>query len=480
MTPPGNPLLPSWEYVPDAEPRIWGNRLYLFGSHDRFGGTTFCLNDYVAWSTPLDDPGAWRFEGVIYRKTDDPSNPRGKRLLYAPDVVQGPDGRFYLYYAFDFRGVISVAVADTPVGPYRFRGSVRRGAEVLWPRAGDPLAFDPGVLVDEGRVFLYVGFAPPYPVPRVVTGGVKRAFPGGWGMELEADMVTLKTEPRLLFPRVGQARGTGFEGHEFFEASSIRRVGDRYCFVYSSVRSHELCHAFADHPLRPFTYAGTLVSNGDLPGDQDQPARAGKNYTGNTHGSIARVGDRWFVFYHRQTNRHEYSRQAMAEPLVQNLDGSFAQAELTSSGLNVGPLPGLGTHGAATACHLGSSRGPGRYGPWAGRWRYRRHPYFTQDGPDGEGGTRAFIANLRTGAEAGFRYYDTTLGRRLTVVVRGPARGIFEVRSLPDGRVIARVPLAPCTEPTAFSSSEFVPGASSLGFRYIGPGRCDFFSWTLD
>ena len=42
-----NPYLPSYEYVPDGEPRVFGNRLYVFGSHDRFNGKAFCMNDYV-------------------------------------------------------------------------------------------------------------------------------------------------------------------------------------------------------------------------------------------------------------------------------------------------------------------------------------------------------------------------------------------------------------------------------------------------
>ena len=33
-----NPFLPSWEYIPDGEPRRFGDRVYLYGSHDRFGG----------------------------------------------------------------------------------------------------------------------------------------------------------------------------------------------------------------------------------------------------------------------------------------------------------------------------------------------------------------------------------------------------------------------------------------------------------
>lgn len=44
-----NPYLPAWEYIPDGEPRVFGDRLYIFGSHDRFGAEGYCENDYVAW-----------------------------------------------------------------------------------------------------------------------------------------------------------------------------------------------------------------------------------------------------------------------------------------------------------------------------------------------------------------------------------------------------------------------------------------------
>ena len=43
-----NPYLPSWEYIPDGEPYVFDDRVYVYGSHDRFNGCTFCLNDYVA------------------------------------------------------------------------------------------------------------------------------------------------------------------------------------------------------------------------------------------------------------------------------------------------------------------------------------------------------------------------------------------------------------------------------------------------
>lgn len=84
-----NPYLPSWEYVPDGEPYVFNGRVYVYGSHDFYNGYVFCMGDYVCWSAPVDDLGNWRYEGTIYRKTDDPLNPGGKMCLYAPDVTVG-------------------------------------------------------------------------------------------------------------------------------------------------------------------------------------------------------------------------------------------------------------------------------------------------------------------------------------------------------------------------------------------------------
>ena len=82
-----NPFLPISEYIPDGEPHIFGDRVYIYGSHDAEGGYTFCMRDYVTYSAPVDDLSDWRYEGVIYRADQDPQygNPphvdgRGLRL----------------------------------------------------------------------------------------------------------------------------------------------------------------------------------------------------------------------------------------------------------------------------------------------------------------------------------------------------------------------------------------------------------------
>lgn len=90
-----NPFLPLNEYIPDGEPHVFGDRVYHYGSHDREGGWTFCMDDYVVYSAPVDDLADWCCEGVSYRAEQDPDYSEYK-YMYAPDVVCGNDGRYYL------------------------------------------------------------------------------------------------------------------------------------------------------------------------------------------------------------------------------------------------------------------------------------------------------------------------------------------------------------------------------------------------
>ena len=79
--------------------------------------------------------------------------------LYAPDVTKGADGRYYLYYVLDKLQTVSVAVCDTPAGQYQFYGSVHYpDGTLLGEKDGDEPQFDPGVLFEGDKVFLYTGF----------------------------------------------------------------------------------------------------------------------------------------------------------------------------------------------------------------------------------------------------------------------------------------------------------------------------------
>ncbi len=474
-----NPFLPSWEYVPDGEPHVFGDRLYLYGSHDAFNGSDFCVNDYVCWSAPLDDLSDWRYEGVIYRKEQDPRNKDGKMHMCAPDCVQGPDGRFYLYYQLHALTCTCVAVADTPVGPFEYYGCVHHPDGTPWgEKKGDSFAFDPGVLVDDdGKVYLYVGFSP--------EGLFKHVFKlrgnkvdGSVCLELEQDMITVKGGEHPIVPGPVLARGTDYEGHGFFEASSIRKIGGKYFYVYSSILSHELCYAVSDKPTEGFRYGGTLVSIADI---GYKGNRTPLNYTGNTHGGMAEVSGQWYIFYHRQTNRIKCSRQACAEKLTILPDGSIPQVEVTSCGLNDGPLTGKGRYEARIACNLGAAVGMVKSDEAKKKDKKKLLPYFTQSGEDREENEDQYIANLRHGSWCGFKYFAFDGSEsKLTVTIRGDAAGTLKVYTDRDLPPVAYVPVKPSDDWTSFSGKLTIPaGTAPLYFVYEGGGSLDFAAFEI-
>ena len=471
-----NPYLPSYEYVPDGEPRVFDGRVYVYGSHDRFDGSGFCEGDYVCWSAPVDNLGDWRYEGVIYPTDRDPMNPNGSMKLFAPDAVRGPDGRYYLYYSLNGSTVVSVAVCDTPAGNFQFYGYVRRpDGSVYGHREGDVSCFDPGVLVEGNRIYLYTGFAPGPGWLYDLLSKSNRRMEGAYCTELEPDMLTVRREPVLIAPSVWNEAGTGFEGHAFFEASSIRKIGSRYYFVYSSILSHELCYAVSDFPDRDFRFGGTLVSIGDIGLKGNQEA---VNYTGNTHGGMIQIQGQWYIFYHRQTNKQCCARQGCAEPITIRPDGSIDQAEITSCGLNGGPLAGSGRYEARIACNLGF-REPA-FGYVAVREKDTLHPYFTQSGQDREDSPDQYIANMSDGAWCGFKYFAFTGQTRILAVTRGTARGTLAVSTGRKDAPFAQIPIASSADWTETGAS-FPPllGTLPLFFTFHGEGTMDFQEFEL-
>ncbi|MBQ2183531.1 MAG: family 43 glycosylhydrolase, partial [Lachnospiraceae bacterium] len=322
-----NPYLPSYEYVPDGEPHVFGDRVYVYGSHDRFGGHFFCQNDYVCYSAPVDNLKDWKYEGVIYTRKDDPLNVKDNMCLYAPDVTKGPDGRYYLYYALDKVSNISVAVCDTPAGKYEFYGYVHYEDGVRLGDKGEEHQFDPAVITEGDTTYLY-------------TGGVcafgDASVHGSMCTVLGSDMLTIKEAPKFVVPSPVSALGTDYEKHGFFEASSIRKFDGKYYFVYSSEVMHELCYAVSDYPDRDFKYGGVIVSNCDIGISTYKKAEEPAAYGANNHGGLCEINGKRYIFYHRQTNNDWYARQGCAEEVKFLADGSIPQVEITSCGLNGG------------------------------------------------------------------------------------------------------------------------------------------------
>ena len=473
-----NPYLPEYEYIPDGEPHVFDGRVYIYGSHDQFGGRKFCLNDYVCYSADVTNLKEWKYEGVIYGKTQDSRMRDGSHELWAPDVVKGNDGRYYLYYCPDDKiRSIGVAVCDFPAGRYEFLGLVRdENGGIIGERPGDTIQFDPGVFLDDdGTVYLYSGNGPR--IRRHIGKEPKASVV----MALKDDMLTISSEPRRLLPTLGEADGTGFEGHEFFEASSIRKINGRYYLVYSSVVLHELCYAVSSSPDRDYKFGGVIISKCDIfPGKSD---RTPKNCYGNNHGGIECINGKYYIFYHRQTNRTMVSRQGCAEEIRIEQDGSIKQVEMTSCGLNGGPLQGAGTYSAAIACNLYGAVIPTISDPFLMR---RRHPYITQDGPDyspeDEGDTpHQYIRNGKNSMTAVYKYFDMKNADKITVKVRGSARGKLFIKTQQDGKCIGEIQLTPSKSWKKFTGKiQPQKRVCALYFFYEGKGRLDFLEFSFN
>lgn len=408
-----NPYLPLWEFVPDGEPHIFNGRLYVYGSHDRYGGEIYCMDPYTVWSAPLDDLSSWTNHGVAYTGKEDPRNTTGNMRMFAPDVCF-KNGKYYLYYGLETSDTISVAISDKPEGPFTFYGHVHYPDGTIWGlKEGENKCFDPGVFVDEdGRVYLYSGFSITEAVKKRILAKVPPGYTpefsldGSLGIELEDDMLTIKAGPFPIIPGEGNSAKTGFEGHEFFEASSMRKFKDKYYAIYSSVNGHELCYAMSDHPLQGFEYKGVLHSNGNLGfHDQDTPSY----YYANNHGSAIEINGEYYVFGHRHTAWSQYQRQGVAEKLHMYPDGTFDQAGMTSYGLAGKPFRLPVTLPAAAACVLYAKEGAQKAAPDLDQ---SVHPAIVLDK-----GISA-IANLQDGAVAGFKSFEAARDGQIRLTIK--------------------------------------------------------------
>lgn len=478
-----NPYMASWEYVPDAEPHIIDGRVYVYGSHDIFNGINFCLGDYVCWSAPVDDLGNWTYHGIIYKRDQDPAAPwfRITNGLAAPDLVKGNDGRYYLYYFMGGTKMISVAVCDTPAGKFEFYGYVHYDDEAKTPigKRNEPFQFDPGIFRDDdGRLYLYTGFA--LGSNPILLDGSKPTEHGAMCFEIDPeDMLTVKMGPTYIgIKGEKECAGTPYEGHPFLEASSMRKFNGTYYFIYSSMNSHELCYATSDNPVSGFEYGGVLVSNGDIGLDGIKDTKHARDYTGNTHGSLIEINGKYYIFYHRHSNRKQSSRQACAEE-IRFEDGKFYQAERTSCGMNGGPLKGVGTYPSYIACNLYGKNGT----MFLSMIKHLKkgYPFLTQDGGDREEGPDQYVANIKKGGVVGYKYFDLVGTKSITVSIKGHAKGdivIYDKEK--DGKELARIPVKATGKVTEFTAPLTGGGSkTALYFTFQGKGAYNLYSFTL-
>ena len=380
LTTVGNPYLPLWEHIPDGEPYVFEDpdqpgkyRVYIYGSHDS-RITDYCGREQVVWSASVDSLNNWRYDGEILAVN-----------LYPNDQHGGRNGL--------------IAKSDRPDGPFEVCNWSKND-----PNATDGvLAFDPGVFVDDdGRVYGYWGFGESN------------------GAELDpATMATVKPGTKIVNHMISGYKEPG--QFRFFEASSIRKIKDKYGLPTTN---YTLAYAYSDKPLGPWTYGGTIIDGRAREKDEQGNVIASANVSGNTHGSICEINGQWYVFYHRQSGLNEFARQAMVAPItvkVEEGEGGkveISEGEYTSEGFALNGLNPLERHSAGICCWY---TGPKvAIHEWPNNTFYGSYveaSYGTDDkfaAPYDIRNNTNYVVNNTDGSIVGYKYFnfDATKGRQ--------------------------------------------------------------------
>ena len=441
-----NPYLPLWEHLPDGEPRVFEDpdqpgklRAYIIGSHD-LTYTAYCGPDIRMWSAPVEDLSQWRDEGPIFTWFVD-----GQwDTMFAPDLVEVKDkatGKktYYLYpHSRGWRRVPMVCKSDRPDGPFTPINLTEDGRQCL---PGSLIDFDPSVFIenitdkkdpDYGigfRAYVFYGFQH----STAVELDQKTMYSKREGTEPIDPFIPASSRDGKLLDKEGSEYKALYKGQNpldfnFFEASSIRQVGNKYVMVFSGYSGKEyglgntnsaLRYAYGDSPLGPWRSGGVLVDSRGVVLNEDGSKLIETNFAHNTHGSIQEINGQWYVFYHRPPRGFGNARQSMVAPVkiewdkkpvakggqvritgydpfapnnewtAKASDGNeYTGAEVTSEGFQIFGLPPYNYYSAGYACFV--------YGPNSNQWMQDNHDVWNNS---------MDLAGIQNGGIIGFKYF---------------------------------------------------------------------------
>ena len=441
-----NPYLPLWEHLPDGEPRVFEDpdnpgkyRAYIIGSHD-VTYTAYCGPDIRMWSAPVEDLSQWRDEGPIFTwfvngQWD---------TMFAPDLVETVDkatGKktYWLYpHSRGWRRVAMVCKGDRPNGPFTPVNLTADGTQCL---PGSLIDFDPSVFIenitnkkdkdfDKGfRAYVFYGFQH----STACELDQNTMYSKREGTELIDPFIPASSRDGKLLDKAGSEYKALYKGQNpldfnFFEASSIRQVGNKYVMVFSGYSGKEyglgntnsaLRYAFGDSPLGPWRSGGVLVDSRGIVLNADGSKLIETNAAHNTHGSLQEINGQWYVFYHRPPRGFGNARQPMVAPVkitwdkkpvakggmvkitaydpytkdnvwtAKASDGNeYTGAEVTSEGFQIFGLPPYNYYSAGIACFM--------YGPGSYQWMQDNFDVWNNS---------MDLAGIQNGGVIGFKYF---------------------------------------------------------------------------
>lgn len=289
-------------FTADPAPMVHDGVVYLYTSHDEddspAGMGRFLMRDWRCYTST--DMVNWTDHGVVASLKTFPWADQANDA-WAPQVVER-HGKFYFYAPISVAGwpknVIAVAVADSPLGPFKDA----LGKPLIYKTTG---YIDPTVFIDDGQAYLYFG------------------NPNLWYVKLNDDMISTS----------GEIVQESTKPDNYQEGPWFYKRGGHYYMAYASTCCPEgIGYAMSDHPTGPWKYQGHIVkpdrrSSGNHPGIID--------YQGHSY-----VFGFNFKLNFAMTKEHHERRSVCVQRFDYNPDGTIPELPWWEE---APPVPQLGT-----------------------------------------------------------------------------------------------------------------------------------------
>ena len=317
-----NPIIRD-QYTADPTARVFNGKVYLYPSHDIVPPVGqrkdwFCMEDYHVFSSAnLTD---WTDHGTIITQQQVPWGKADGYSMWAPDCVER-HGKYYFYFPDAPRSgrgfAIGVAVADSPVGPFRLQPEPIKGVSGI----------DPCVLVDDdGQAYIYWSGM-----------GIRGARLADDMLQLadtlhEVQMPRREGMPAMPPMMVGgeemQGLPDGFKEGPF----AFKRNG-WYYLSFPWVRGSKadganptetLAYAMSRSPLGPWDFKGIIMAEH-------------QNHCWTNHHSLVEYQGQWYLFYHHNffSPGDDKRRSVCIERLTFRADGTIEEVRPTMRGVGI-------------------------------------------------------------------------------------------------------------------------------------------------
>jgi len=297
----GNPILPGWF----ADPTIkkFGDIYYIYATTDNEmlasgAPTVWYSKDFKNWFNYIMEIPSFSAKSITN--------------FWAPDIVEGDDGKYYLYFGNCEIGCnIYGYVSDTPVGPWKKLSE--KDVPVIsngYPREGYP-SLDAQFFKDtDGKIYGYWGTWVHY------NGGYAV---GELNQKTMGEMVHSTNIPLAQTPAP-------------FEAAYMMKKGSKYILMYSGASCHDetynVRYSYSDSPYGPFTPG---KNNPILSTNEDQTIH------GPGHHSVLKENDDYYIVYHKHDypmTRGGLARQVCIDKMIFENDSTIQKVVSTSKGIS--------------------------------------------------------------------------------------------------------------------------------------------------